>query len=136
MNDLFLKVKNLKLPAGKYAIFGSGPIAIRGLRECKDVDIIVTRDVFIDCKTKPDWQVKKLDENTEYLDNDGIELWDRWGPGEWDINKLIQEAETIEDLPFVRLEQVLKWKEKNGRSKDLEDAKLIKTYLTAKKSVE
>lgn len=133
MNDLFLKVKNLKLPAGKYAIFGSGPIAIRGLRECKDVDIIVTRDVFIDCKTKPDWQVKKLDENTEYLDNDGIELWDRWGPGEWDVNKLIQEAEIIDGLPFVKLDEVLRWKEMNGRSKDLKDVKIIKKYLATKK---
>lgn len=134
MNDLFTKVKNLGLPAGKYAIFGSGPMVVRGLREGKDVDIIVPKEVFKEYETKPGWQVKKFDDNTNYLDNDGIELWDEWGPGEWDINKLIQEAEIIDGLPFVRLEEVLKWKETNARPKDLEDIKLIKTYLANKKN--
>lgn len=132
MNDLFTRVKDLNLPAGKYAIFGSGPIAVRGMRECKDVDIIVTKDIFGDYKTKSGWRVRKFNDNTYYLDNSGIELWDEWGPGEWDINKLINEAEIIDGLPFVRLEEVLKWKEINARPKDLEDVKLIKDYLTAK----
>jgi len=132
MRDLFAKVKNLKLPAGKYAIFGSGPMAVRGLREGKDVDIIVSDDVFNAYKNRPDWEVKRFDDDTDYLNNNGIELWNEWGPGEWDINKLIQEAEIIGELPFVKLEEVLKWKEINGRPKDLEDIKLIKKYLAAK----
>lgn len=132
MNDLFTKVKNLELPVGKYAIFGSGPMVVRGLREGKDVDIIVTEDVFEDYKTRPGWQVKKFDYDTDYLDNGGVELWDEWGPGDWDINKLIRKAEIVDGLPFVELEEVLKWKEINGRQKDLEDVKLIKDYLTTK----
>lgn len=130
MNDLLPRVKNLKLPVGKYAIFGSGPMVVRGLREGKDVDIIVPKEVFEEYKTKPGWQVKKFEDGSEYLENDGIELCDDWGPGEWDTNKLIQEAEIIDGLPFVRLEEVLKWKEINARPKDIEDVKLIKGYLT------
>ncbi len=40
--ELFKKVKNLNLPIGDYALFGSAPMGIRGLRECHDIDIIVT----------------------------------------------------------------------------------------------
>ena len=130
MSDLFERVKNLGFPAGKYAIFGSGPMVVRGLREGRDIDIIVTEEVFNDYKTKPGWEVKKFEDGSEYLENGNVELCDEWGPGEWDVNKLIQEAEIIGGLPFVRLEEVLKWKEINGRPKDLEDVKLIKGYLS------
>jgi len=133
MNELFIKVKNLKFPAGKYAIFGSGPIAIRGLRKCKDIDIIVTEDVFNDYKKRSEWKLKKFDDNADYLDKDGVELWKEWGPGEWDVNKLIKEAEIIDGLPFVILEETLRWKQINGRPKDLEDIELIKEYLANKK---
>lgn len=40
------ELKKLNLPLGKYAIFGSGPLAIRGLRENNDIDIIVTDELW------------------------------------------------------------------------------------------
>ena len=45
-NNLFKQVRDLKLPAGKFVIFGSGPMGIRGLRKCEDIDIVVASDVF------------------------------------------------------------------------------------------
>ena len=35
------ELKALKLPVGQYAIFGSGPLAIRNLKAASDIDIIV-----------------------------------------------------------------------------------------------
>ena len=41
--DLFQKVKELNLPKGKYALFGSAPMGLRGIRECHDIDIIAKK---------------------------------------------------------------------------------------------
>lgn len=125
---LFSKLREFALPVGKYAIFGSGPLGIRSLKECHDLDVIVTEDIFEKYKTSPDWKLKDCNDS-QYLENDGIEFWKNWNPGNWDINKLIQEAEVIDDLPFVKLEEVLKWKKINTREKDLKDIEIIENYL-------
>lgn len=44
--DLFENFRKLNLPLGKYAIFGSGPMAIRGLRKSADIDLVVA-DSFL-----------------------------------------------------------------------------------------
>ena len=42
------EVKKLNLPKGKYAIFGSGPLAIRNIRDTHDLDVIVKNDIYKD----------------------------------------------------------------------------------------
>lgn len=132
-NELFKKVKDLNLPIGEYALFGSAPMGIRGLRECNDVDIIVTEKLWNEYKSKQGWKFKRVkgyDSNKyfEGLQNDDIELWKDWWP-KWDIKNLIQEAEIINSLPFVKLEKVLKWKKYIAREKDLKDIKIIEKFL-------
>jgi len=50
MNQQFLilleELKKLNFPKDKYAVFGSGPLAIRNIREAHDLDVIVTHDFF------------------------------------------------------------------------------------------
>ena len=41
------ELKQFNLTEGKYVIFGSGPLAIRGLWENHDIDILVTEDLRI-----------------------------------------------------------------------------------------
>ena len=129
------KILKLNLPKGGYAIFGSGPMAIRGLRPSRDIDIIVTNDVFEKYKKGEEWKLVKFERDgrkIEMLEKDDFELYPTWGPGDWDIEKLVEEAEIIDGLPFVRLEAVLKWKKISARKKDREDVKLIKEYLSSK----
>jgi hypothetical protein len=40
------ELKTLNLPKGTYAIFGSGPLAVRGLREARYLDIIVKDEIY------------------------------------------------------------------------------------------
>ncbi len=40
------EVKKLNLPRKKFALFGSAPLAIRGIRENKDIDLIVKKEVW------------------------------------------------------------------------------------------
>lgn len=135
--ELFQKIKELNLPQGKYAIFGSAPMCIRGMRECRDLDVIVTEDLFNEQNEKPGWEIRKTKKSI-YLEKDGIELWKDWGPdwssaGQWDIKGLINEAEIIDDLPFVRLKEVLEWKNILGREKDLRDIEIIEKFLQIQK---
>lgn len=130
--ELFKKVKELKLPVGKYALFGSAPLGIRKLKDCRDIDIVVTEDLWNEYKGK-NWKIREMPHNSQCLWNDEIELWKDWKPGKWYIQKLIDEAEIIDGLPFVKLDYVVKWKRLNGREKDLKDIKAIEEFLRAKK---
>jgi len=131
MKKLLQDLKKINLPKGKFAIFGSGPMCIRGLRKPGDLDIILTVDIYNDLKDSTNFKIgyKKKSKN-EFLEKDNIEFYCNWYPEEgWDINKLIQEAEMINGFPFVKLEEVLKWKKFKAREKDIKDIKLIEDYL-------
>ncbi|MEN9342388.1 MAG: hypothetical protein RIQ54_644 [Candidatus Parcubacteria bacterium] len=48
--NIIEEVKKLNFPIGQYVIVGSGPMAVRGLRDAHDIDIVVTRELFETCK--------------------------------------------------------------------------------------
>jgi len=127
-NDLFQRVRELNLSLGKYVIFGSGPLGIRGLTECNDIDILVTQNLWNEYKNK-DWELRVMPHGSEYLQKNKIELWTDWKPGQWDVGRLIKDAEVIEGLPFVPLNQVLEWKKLILRAKDLKDIEIIEKIL-------
>jgi hypothetical protein len=122
--DLFQRVKDLKLPIGKYALFGSAPLGIRGLKDCHDIDIIVTEDLWNEYTNKG-WELRTMLHGSQYFWNNEIELWKDWQPGKWNIGQLIGDAEIIDGLPFVKLERVLEWKKLRAREKDLKDIETI-----------
>lgn len=47
----------------------------------------------------------------------------------WDIDALIDGAESMDGPPFARLEDVLAFKRAYGRPKDLEHVRLLEGYL-------
>jgi len=117
------ELKDLNLPSGKYAIFGSGPLAVRGLRDNEDIDILVKQDLW-----------KELIKNHECTNGKSIkighvDIFHDWPPFE-DSDSLIEDAEIIEELPFVKLNYVVRWKNTRKTEKDLSDLKLIEKFLT------
>ena len=132
-------LKKYDLPIGQYAVSGSGPLGIRGLREIGDVDIIVSpqlRDILIaKYGMVDDGKVKKI----VFPDDDIEALWeesfytqptDEHKPT---VKDMISRAEIIEGLPFLSLSDVLYFKRKMNRSKDLEDIRLIKEWQKLQK---
>ena len=134
-NALFQKVKELKLPENKYALFGSASMGIRGLKECSDIDLVVTEDLWQEFKNKQGWEYKITENSVEYIQNSdsNIEIWHDWRPWYQDVMPFIDNSEIIDDLPFVRLEHVLEWKRQFGREKDLKDVEIIEKFLRIKK---
>jgi hypothetical protein len=131
--ELFEKVRKLNLVSGKFALFGSAPLGIRNLRECADIDIIVEKKLFEELKEDTRFHIARSEFDTEYLQDDDIEILWKWEPGEWDVDKLIKDAETIDGLPFVKLEHLISYKEMRKSERDIRDLKLIEKYIKGEK---
>ena len=130
--NLIDEVKKLNLPIGQYIVFGSGPLQIHGIRETRDIDLLVL-PVLYDQLKNDGWEEKSWETPPpgRYLYRDNVEVGDNWDYGEYnpDPKWLIENAEIIEGIPFAPLEEVLKWKKAFGREKDKKDIELINNFL-------
>lgn len=123
---LFNLLRAMELPSGSYAVFGSGPLAVHGLiDEVSDLDVIVREDT---------WNaVEHLGTIVMYGDDPVVDLGNgltfgrSWAYGDLDIEDLIDDAEVIDGLPFVRLEAVLAFKRTASRPKDLRHIELLES---------
>jgi len=123
---LLEELKELGLADGEYAVFGSGPLAVRRIREAKDLDIIVTNNLY-----------KKLEEKYPKegcgLKIGDIEIISPDSSVVVNSKKIIKRAELINGFRFTLLEDIINWKEKMSRPKDIKDIELINNYLKSKK---
>ena len=121
--EMLRGLDELGLSRDEFAIFGSGPLGIRGIRESADVDIIVRPEVW-------DRLCGKYAREKDFLIRVGdVEVYKNWDIWFDDMDALIDDADVIEGYRFVKLKYVLDWKKGNGREKDLRDVALIEAYL-------
>ena len=126
---LFETLRTLDLPAADFAIFGSGPMWARSIRESTDLDI-VARGKAWEWATKNG--VKEIKQNSglecRHFAGKSIEIYGDWFPGEWSVDELIDTADIVDGIRFVNLASVIEWKKRMGREKDLNDLILIEEY--------
>lgn len=122
-----------KLPKDKMIIGGSGTLALYGLRKNHDLDVSVTSDVFKKL-------AKKYPVTKSMLGNEKIELTEiveifnnNVGIIKDTVKELIERSITINGFHFMSFEDLLRWKKKFGREKDLKDVKLIEEFLRRSK---
>lgn len=126
MKKLLQRLKKLNLPKNKFAVFGSGPLGIRGLREVNDLDLIVTRDLWKKLKHqyqtvfKDGYEKIYLSEKVEAFPDPIINV---------KLEEIIKEADIFDGVRFVNLQTTIEWKRKRGRQKDFQDIELIRDYL-------
>ncbi len=131
---LLRKLKSFKLPRDQFAIMSSGVLAVRGLREARDIDIIVTKKLWARLsKENPARKNSKgyLVSLGEYVEAVGGRLESQ----EKDFVRMerqIKNADIIDGIRYVKLNEVKKFKRRLGRIKDLNDIKLIDDYLKKK----
>lgn len=137
------RVKKHNLPMGEYVVVG-GAMEAHGIRKAKDLDIVVTSKLFGEL-IKKGWNVCECDKCKEKLKagikeqiikRDGLDILSEYS---WydkyhaDTTYLIKNADIVDGVPFVQLEELVKWKKACGRPKDIHDIELIEQYLASQK---
>ena len=121
MHALLEVVRGLELPVRDYAIFGSGPLLVRGIIEdTNDIDIVCRGNAWRQAQELG--EIVYLDEydvDVVSIDNQRITIGTSWGIGEFVIDELIDTAEEIDGLPFVKLRHVIEYKMLANRPKDI-----------------
>ncbi len=132
-DEIISQVKSLKLPEGSYVVYGSCPLALAGLRESNDVDMLVTREVFDELE-KSGWPRSHKDKYDNPLTRGVFELHYNWNFSAYSptLEQLLSTATVVNGVPFASLDEVRRWKAASGRPKDLIDIKLIDDYLKQK----
>ncbi|MCT4612394.1 MAG: hypothetical protein N4A47_03395 [Clostridia bacterium] len=134
MNKLkYLKeLDELKLNINDYAIGGSGPLVIRGLKESnRDIDILVNNKVWNELSNK--LEILEIEINkklVKYIQYKNIAILNSvQGFEDSEIEKVIDRADIIEGYSFVSLEDTIICKKSSGREKDLKQVDKIKEYI-------
>jgi hypothetical protein len=133
---IFERVKKLGFPLGQYVVVG-GAMEAHGLRPAKDIDIIAMPELISKLlaegwKETGCWNCPGC--GRLFLEKEDVDVISDFSHGDKyraDTRALISSADIIEGVPFVRLEELVKWKKAAGRPKDLVDVEMIEKYLDA-----
>ncbi len=138
--DIFEIVKSLEFPLGSYIVVGSGHLIALGLKDFKDVDIVVTPEVFAECCRDPHWEQipwtypEKI--GHIFLRQGVVELYEDVNSGSFNptTDELLERAAIINGVAFVSLEDTLNFKKEYCKKnpKHLADINLIEQYLASK----
>lgn len=123
------KLKQLNLPPDQYAVISSGVLAVRGIRAANDLDLVVTDSLWKQLTQK--YQQEKTKHRPVIRPDPDIEiLGPAYDPDHdlFESDRLVRQAELIDNIPYIPLETTKLIKQKMGRAKDLRDIKLINQY--------
>jgi len=128
--NIIQKIKELNLPNDQYVVIGSGTMSVLGIREANDIDMSVTEELFDKLKVTGEWEVCEK-YGRPFLKKDVFDInkslgWEKYSTTIQEANK---SALFIEDIPFMNLDELIKFKNALGREKDFKDIELIKKYL-------
>ncbi|ETB64164.1 TPA: hypothetical protein DIC38_00400 [Candidatus Nomurabacteria bacterium] len=131
--NIIKKIKELNLPKDQYIVVGSGILDMLGIRKSNDIDIAVTKDLFDKMRKTDEWEeVEKY--NKIFLKKEGFDIIPQldWENYTTTTEEAISSALIIEGIPFMNLNELIKFKTALGREKDFKDIELIKEYSTKK----
>jgi len=130
--EIVAKVKSLRFPKDSYIVFGSAPLAVVGVREANDIDLLVSEEVFNEL-SKAGWKELEKSAKDIPLVHDIFEAHKNWDFSSYNptLHELLSRAIVIDEVPFASIEDVRKWKGASGRPKDLADIGLIDSYLAS-----
>jgi hypothetical protein len=122
---------SLHLPSEDFAIAGSGPLFARGwIAEIGDLDVIARGQAWRRICQLGEVEEALLASVHRVLLFDGkIEILDGWFPATWDINTLIDKADLMSGLRFIKLEVVAETKKLLRRPQDIHHLEMIAVNL-------
>jgi hypothetical protein len=130
MHDFLKQLDKLNLPKDQYVIVGSGALGARKIRESHDLDVLVTEELWQKLRLK--YELTKI-KPVENIDIGDVQILGHCsvfrGSDIASVEKIIETADVIFDHKFISVDLLRKFKQKEGREKDLNDIKLIDKYL-------
>lgn len=127
--NIIEKIKKLNLPRDQYVIVSGSVLDVLGIRKASDIDIVVTKKLFDEMRGTGEWQeVEKY--NRIFLNREGFDIIPQlnWEKYTTTAEEAISSAFVIEGIPFMNLDELIKFKTALGREKDFKDIELIKNY--------
>lgn len=130
MNEILKRIYKLDLDPNDFAIFGSSPMVARGLKKFhNDIDIIARGESWERATKEGIVKPSKMYGHVVRLFSGEIEIFDTWISEGWDVDKLIDTADIIDGIKFVKLDYVLEYKRILHRAKDIKDIQDIEKYI-------
>ena len=128
--DIYQKIKRLKLPKGKYVVCTGSAMEGYGIRKGGDIDIAATKDVYQELINRG-WQEIIEPSGFKGLRKDNCEVAVNFNCGGYSntTKHLIETASVINEILFMSLEEMIKFKNTRCSKKDKNDIKLIEKYL-------
>ena len=130
-----MKIKKLKhldtleemnISKDDFVIYGSAPLVLRGLKEKNnDLDILTTESLWDRLKVEYPNNMQG-----DYIEVNGVSFTHNPNGFFDSTDEAIRKADVIDGYHVMNLTETVKWKEKTGVTKHLEDAGRIKSYLS------
>lgn len=125
------RVKATGLPLDRVIVIGGGVLAVREIREARDIDLVVAHSVFTALEEDPSWKRGLQGSSSYALEKDDIEVWTDWstdGTGHPTYEDLLPDTEYIDGVRFVTLDYLQRRKLERGSDKDFDDIRKIDEY--------
>lgn len=120
------KLEFMSIPKDEFVIYGSAPLVLRGLKEKNnDLDVLVKESLWDKLKVEYPNNI-----NGDYIEVEGVSFTHRSSDFFESMDNIMKKSDIIEGYHIMNLEETIKWKEKTGAEKHIEDAKKIRDYLT------
>ncbi len=128
----FEELEKLDLPREDFAISGSCPLVIRGLKQKNsDIDIVVKKKLWDKLSKIYPVTVKNIgNRKREFILIGHIDLAYSMVAFFDDCEKVIDRADLVEGYRFVNLDDTKYWKSYLNRDKDVKDLEKIEEYLS------
>lgn len=138
--DIKSKLNELGLNPDNSVVIGSGILNALGLRESKDIDVVVTEEKYKEISDNSRFE-KKQNHGREILDDGLFEIGTSWTVvgKTWKFEDLLNHSVVIDEIRHNKIEFLLEAKRRwitdgEGRQKDIDDVKLMEQYLSGLKS--
>jgi len=133
--SIISKIKSLNFPPDQYVVIGSGILDALGIRPSVDIDIAVLPELHKHLEESGEWK-EEIMHNKIFLKKDIFEInpglsWENYSTT---TKEAIDSAQIIDEIPFMNLNELIKFKLALGREKDLKDIETIKKYLNKESS--